>query len=369
MGNMEQANNNYRDPALEASRPAVIHTHVDGAPLLVTAGAGVLTVNAAGDRASMQTGRSHWRLQREGDRLALTFDDGQTCAQEHLLAALEAAFIQYPRQHVLDLVAPSLPLPLTRTLLDQGLAVADGLQRLQVHDDMFWQQGRNWHGTPSARTPFPLQYLISNGRRHPRRPAKPIGVVYARHIPWLSAVLTLRSVDIERDLPRFHRWMNDPVVDHFWQEQGDLAKHRAYLEGIAADPHVIPLIACLDGQPFAYFEVYWAKEDRIAPFCEAGDYDRGWHVLVGEPAFRGKPFVSAWMPSISHYLFLDDPRTQRLVIEPRADNGKMMRSLDKCGYALLKEFDFPHKRAMLGMLLRERFFSERLWQPRPDAAT
>jgi RimJ/RimL family protein N-acetyltransferase len=72
------------------------------------------------------------------------------------------------------------------------------------------------------------------------------------------------------------------------------------------------------------------------------------------------------MPSISHYLFLADCRTQRIVIEPRADNDKMLRSLARCGYALLKEFDFPHKRAVLGMLLRERFFGEALWVPRPD---
>ena len=33
----------------------------------------------------------------------------------------------------------------------------------------------------------------------------------------------------------------------------------------------------------------------------------------------------------------------------------------------MKEFDFPHKRAMLGMLLRERFFGEALWIPQGDA--
>ena len=47
----------------------------------------------------------------------------------------------------------------------------------------------------------------------------------------------------------------------------------------------------------------------------------------------------------------------------------MIRNLAKCGYANLKEFDFPHKRAMLGMLLRERFFAERLWVPRDVIAT
>jgi len=236
-------------------------------------------------------------------------------------------------------------------------------------DALLWQQPRPWLTAPRA--PFPRVDVTTAGQRHPLRPSKPRGEVYRRHIPWLDATLTFRALDIDADLPRMHRWMNDPVVAHFWQEEGDLAHQRAYLGRIAADPHATALIGSFDGEPFGYFEVYWAKEDRIAPFCAAGDYDRGWHVLVGEERFRGKAggkaWLSAWMPSISHYLFLDDPRTRRLVIEPRADNDRMRRSLARCGYDLVREFDFPHKRAVLGVLPRERFFGEALWLPQPDA--
>jgi len=72
------------------------------------------------------------------------------------------------------------------------------------------------------------------------------------------------------------------------------------------------------------------------------------------------------MPGVSHYLFLDDCRTQRIVIEPRIDNRRMVHSLNRCGYASLKEIQFPHKRAVLGQLLRERFFDDALWIPRSD---
>ncbi|PZP69079.1 MAG: acetyltransferase, partial [Delftia acidovorans] len=194
------------------------------------------------------------------------------------------------------------------------------------------------------------------------------GEVYRRFIPWLGRTLSFRTVEPEADLPLIHRWMNDPVVAHFWEESGDLAHHRAYLQRMAGDPHALGLIGCFDGEPFGYFEAYWAKEDRIAPFYDAGDHDRGWHALVGEARFRGQPYLTAWLPSLSHYLFLDDCRTQRIVVEPRADNRKMRKSLPRCGYALVKEFDFPHKRAVLGVLLRERFFADALWIPQTDAA-
>jgi RimJ/RimL family protein N-acetyltransferase len=285
--------------------------------------------------------------------------------ERHLLAALDAASASLPQQTRFSLACG---LPPSSRLVRSGAVRLTG-ERAEIDREALWQEPRLW--LPEVRDPSPLRYAVTGSARHPLRPPRPAGVVYRRFIPWLEQVLELRSVDVERDLPVFNRWMNEPSVAHFWQEQGDLDQHRKYLQAALADPRVTPLLGCFDGVPFGYFEVYWAKEDRIAPFYDASDFDRGWHALVGELSFRGQPYLTAWMPSISHYLFLDDCRTQRLVIEPRSDNQRMLKSLGRCGYAHLKEFDFPHKRAVLGMLLRERFFGEALWIPRaaaPDPA-
>ncbi len=307
--------------------------------------------------------RSSWILKEQAEGLTLEWAgpcSGQA-DEAHLLAALEAVLTRCPRHKVVILPC---------SLSDSANLARSGAIQLNPGDwpmvmrETLWQQARLW--LPAACDPYPLTYTLTRGHRHPLRRPKPVGVVYRRYIPWLAQTLSFRTADLAQDLPRFHRWMNDPTVAYFWQEQGDLAKHRAHLEAIAADPHVTALIGCFDDEPFGYFEVYWAKEDRIAPFYDVQDFDRGFHVLVGEASFRGKPYLTAWMPSISHYLFLDDCRTQRIVIEPRSDNHKMLKSLARCGYAHLKEFEFPHKRALLGMLLRERFFAEALWIPRTD---
>ncbi|MFD2837131.1 GNAT family N-acetyltransferase [Azotobacter vinelandii] len=145
-------------------------------------------------------------------------------------------------------------------------------------------------------------------------------------------------------------------MPYFWEEQGNLEQHRAYLERQLVDPHTLPVIGCFDGTSFGYFEIYWAKEDRIAPFYDVDNYDRGLHLLVGEEAFRGKAFYTAWFSSICHYMFLDDPRTRRIVCEPRHDNHRQIANFDRGGFAKIKHFDFPHKRALLVMLWRERFF-------------
>ncbi|MGY0522986.1 GNAT family N-acetyltransferase, partial [Pseudomonas aeruginosa] len=78
--------------------------------------------------------------------------------------------------------------------------------------------------------------------------------------------------------------------------------------------------------------------------------------LVGEEAHRGPHKVACWLSALVHYLFLDDPRSQRVVAEPRADNARMIGHMHNLCFHCEKEFDFPHKRAALMIIGRERFF-------------
>ncbi len=239
--------------------------------------------------------------------------------------------------------------------LQSGLLVSDANGLLTSARSTFWQIAEPWLlGGQGA--VYPQQMVISDGKRHPRRPAKPAGELYRRFDARLGSWISLRALDIDSDLQRFNRWQNSPRVLEFWQEGGTLEQHRQYLEKLERDPHTLTLIGCFDEQPFAYFEAYWAKEDRIAPFYAADNYDRGIHMLVGEDSHRGPHKVASWLTALTHFLFLDDPRTQLVVAEPRADNARMIEHMHRAGFHCQKEFDFPHKRAALMAIARERFF-------------
>ncbi|QGW83547.1 GNAT family N-acetyltransferase [Variovorax paradoxus] len=332
-------------------------SYAGGMPHAITRDGDTLSVRNTQDET-----RSLWKTSQAASGAALQWVDGSNTSTAHLLAALEGAFEHHPAHKTLR-VAPSQP---AASLVQGGVLLqAEGGQALACRD-MLWQQPSLW--LPAVHAPMALQYALTNGKRHPVRPPKPRGVLYQRFIPWLGKTFSFRSFDSEADLPMFNRWMNDPDVAVIWEEEGDLDKHRQYLSAIDRDPHMYSMIACLDGEPFGYFEMYWAKESRIAPFYDVDDYDRGWHVLIGEPAFRGKAFATAWLTSISHYIFLCDPRTRRAVGEPRIDHLQQIRNLDKSGYAKVKEFDLPHKRALLVVMLRERYFTDALWLPRSDGA-
>ncbi|HCA4548831.1 TPA: N(6)-hydroxylysine O-acetyltransferase, partial [Escherichia coli] len=149
---------------------------------------------------------------------------------------------------------------------------------------------------------------------------RPQGEVYRRYDPRIRRMLSFRIADPVSDAERFTRWMNDPRVEYFWEQSGSLEVQIAYLERQLTSKHAFPLIGCFDDRPFSYFEIYWAAEDRIGRHYSWQPFDRGLHLLVGEQQWRGAHYVQSWLRGVTHYLLLNEPRTQRTVLEPRTDN-------------------------------------------------
>jgi hypothetical protein len=88
--------------------------------------------------------------------------------------------------------------------------------------------------------------------------------------------------------------------------------------------HSFPAIGLWDGKPFGYFELYWVKEDILGKHLgdRVGNFDRGMHALVGEEEFRGKHRVKIWSTALAHFAFIQDYRTDNVVLEPRVDNER-----------------------------------------------
>ncbi len=239
----------------------------------------------------------------------------------------------------------------------QAQALFDAVQCDYLARDTFWQLPLWLRGERiAARTG--IQFDETRQLAFPARPPRPEGEVYRRYDPQIKRTLSFRVADVALDAERFTRWMNAPRVNAFWEMAGPQAEQEKYLRKQLDATYCYPLIGCFDDEPFGYFEIYWAAEDRIGRHYRWQPFDRGLHMLVGEEQWRGAQYIRSWLRGLSHYLWLDEPRTQRLVAEPRFDNQRLFRHLPVAGFETVKEFDFPHKRSRLVMSQRSRFFSE-----------
>lgn len=270
---------------------------------------------------------------------------------------------------------------LIHALLDANLAIPhpvpgklDEPAKLITYRSIFWQSAfpfshnpwlsaiGHWQKSPvDIVHDVPALLDVAANVYHPRRPRKPTvrdGPVYTRHILELGQTLTFEPVSSEdaEFVRLFTKWQNDERVANGWRQKGGEEIQKRYLQSIESNPSTIGLVGKWDGEPWGYVEVYWAKESNIGRFYNAEDYDRGFHALVGEQHFRGPHRVRSWMGSLIHMLFVQDARTQRVVLEPRATNSVMINYTTMCGGHVEKLIDLPHKRAALVICPREGFF-------------
>ncbi|KAI4105115.1 MAG: hypothetical protein L6R37_002919 [Teloschistes peruensis] len=250
---------------------------------------------------------------------------------------------------------------------------------------------------PTYYPPPPTIFTFTNNVRHPLRQKPPAQgeTLYTRYIPSVGQYLSFRVASLSHKppthrgpisdpspnfLPRhsgvtpgslpsianmtispcdtdlLHTWMNDPRVNAAWGEAGPRSHQEAFLRKNLNDKHSFPVIGCWDGKPFGYFEIYWVKEDHLGRQLSSHDYgnwDRGFHALVGEQEFRGAHRVRVWISALVHCCFLADPRTERVLVEPRVDNHKFIGYLQSVGFYKEREIAFSHKQAALMKIRKE----------------
>lgn len=163
---------------------------------------------------------------------------------------------------------------------------------------------------------------------------------------------TLAPVRLDQDLPRIHRWMNDPVVDAFWQLAGPIERTAAYLAAQRDRPHTAGYLARLGGRAIGYWEIYAAAHDRLAQHYDARPADIGIHLLIGEPDRRGLGLGATLLRALGDALQADSPRApRRLVADPDERDTAAVRAFTAAGFAAAGTLDLPEKRATL--MLRE----------------
>lgn len=171
--------------------------------------------------------------------------------------------------------------------------------------------------------------------------------------------VTTELVDIDRDGDLLHAWITHPR-SVFWGMQDATVQDvwDAYA-AIGADPHHDAWLGRVDGAPAFLVETYDPEHSELAGRYEWRPGDIGMHVLVAPTDHPRSGFTAAVMRTVME-LCLDDPRRQRVVVEPDVRNERIAALNAAAGFRVVGEIRLADKTAALSVCTRADFEHSRL---------
>ncbi|MGV9311139.1 GNAT family N-acetyltransferase [Streptomyces sp. NPDC003691] len=149
------------------------------------------------------------------------------------------------------------------------------------------------------------------------------------------------------DLDLVHGWMQSPHIDAFWHQAWPKERWEEEIAGHLSGDAILPVLVVLDGEPFAYVEVYRAARDRLAAYYPYGARDLGLHIAIGERSRTGRGLGRELLRALADGLLEADPDCPRVVAEPDITNEPSLRAFAAAGFRDAGEIVLPDKKAAL----------------------
>jgi hypothetical protein len=178
--------------------------------------------------------------------------------------------------------------------------------------------------------------------------------------------ITIEPLDVDRDGDLLHAWVTHPR-SVFWGMQDASVQDvcNAYA-AIGADPHHDAWLGRVDGTPAFLAETYDPEHSELAGRYDWQLGDIGMHVLVAPTDRPRSGFTSAVMRAVME-LCLDDPRRNRVVVEPDVRNERIAALNAAAGFTVVGEVQLSDKVAALSVCTRHDFESSALGRGPQDA--
>ncbi len=163
---------------------------------------------------------------------------------------------------------------------------------------------------------------------------------------------SIHELHVKRDLPIIHTWMNDPEVARWWGLAGDVDTTARHLAERHRLTHASTYVGCLDDEPVSYWELYRADLDPLAEHYAARPHDVGVHLIIGQPAHRGRGLGSLLLFVVADLILRAAPETQRVVADPDVRNAASITALRRAGFRRAADLALPGKTA--AQMIRDR---------------
>ena len=167
-------------------------------------------------------------------------------------------------------------------------------------------------------------------------------------------MITLESLDLDRDIALLHRWVTHPR-SVFWGMQGaSVVDVAAEYARIAADRHHHAWLGRADGTPQFLAETYDPTHSELAGLPELTAGDLGMHVLVAPPDEPRHGFTTEVFRAVMEFCFRD-PAVRRVVVEPDVRNDAIATMNAAAGFTVARHVQLRDKVAALSFVTRGQY--------------
>ncbi|MEU3598977.1 GNAT family N-acetyltransferase [Streptomyces sp. NPDC006798] len=189
---------------------------------------------------------------------------------------------------------------------------------------------------------------------HQEAPTDTATTVPGPPLPRLGGRWTARVARSEgADLDLVHGWMHSPHIEAFWHQAWPVERWEEEISGHLAGDAILPVLVDLDGDPFAYIEVYRVARDRLADYYPYWPRDLGLHIAIGEQSRTGRGLGRELLRALVDGLLSADPSCRRVVAEPDLTNEPSLRAFAAAGFHEVARIELPEKKASLMFHPRE----------------
>jgi RimJ/RimL family protein N-acetyltransferase len=164
--------------------------------------------------------------------------------------------------------------------------------------------------------------------------------------------LTFRRLTRD-DLATLHEWVQRPHVAEWWTEPRELAEiENDYLPTVEGRSSTSAYIACLDGQPIGFIQVYVVKGSGNGWWDDETDPGaRGINQFLADADRLNQGLGTAMIRAFVKQVF-DDPEVTKVQTDPRPENQRARRCYAKAGFRQVAQVVTPDGPAVL--MVRKR---------------
>ncbi|MBS0029264.1 GNAT family N-acetyltransferase [Chitinophaga sp. 22321] len=174
----------------------------------------------------------------------------------------------------------------------------------------------------------------------------------------ILGVVELWPMDLQHDTPEIYRWVTQPYAHYWGMTDQPYEAVLALYTAMHHSEYATALIGKINGKTAFLCECYEPENDIIGNFYKPEPGDVGMHILIGPPEIPVHGFTWQVFTVVMDFLF-DNPRHNRVVVEPDIRNEKIHRINKRAGFIYEKEVQLPHKTAALAFCTREQYLKSK----------